>query len=91
MWAAEEFAQTRVSELRKAMHAAGAPKAATLPAAYIENHSLCAKNPAGEKVIGPNKDRRWLPELMTQVRTQLLICNLSLSLVCLAKQQQLCQ
>lgn len=60
--------QSRVSTLRKAMRAAGAKKDASLPIAFIENSSHCAVNSAGEKVIGPNKDRRWLPELMAQVR-----------------------
>ena len=64
---AEDYAETRVSTLRKAMRAAGAPKDASLPVAFIENSSHCATNTAGEKVIGPNKDRRWLPELMAQV------------------------
>ena len=49
------------------MRAAGAEKSASLPVAFVENSSHCAVNSAGEKVIGPNKDRRWLPELMTQV------------------------
>lgn len=64
---AEKYADTRVSTLRKAMRAAGAQKDASLPVAFIENSSHCATNAAGEKVIGPNKDRRWLPELMAQV------------------------
>lgn len=64
---AENYADTRVSTLRKAMRAAGAQKDASLPVAFIENSSHCATNAAGEKVIGPNKDRRWLPELMAQV------------------------
>lgn len=53
--------------LRKAMRAAGADKDASLPVALIENSSHCAKNGADEKVIGINKDFRWLPELMSQV------------------------
>ena len=65
---AEDYAETRVSTLRKAMRAAGAEKDASLPVAFIENSSHCATNAADEKVIGPNKDRRWLPELMAQVR-----------------------
>ena len=65
--AAEDYAETRVATLRKAMHAAGAQKDASLPVAFIENSSHCSTNTAGEKVIGPNKDRRWLPELMAQV------------------------
>ena len=64
---AEDYAETRVSTLRKAMRAAGAQKDASLPVAFIENSSHCSTNTAGEKVIGPNKDRRWLPELMAQV------------------------
>lgn len=58
------------------MRAAGAQKDASLPVAFIENSSHCATNAAGEKVIGPNKDRRWLPELMAQVllfKTALLL------------------
>ncbi|KAL3139107.1 hypothetical protein ABBQ32_005900 [Trebouxia sp. C0010 RCD-2024] len=63
----EDYVESRVSTLRKAMHAAGAKKDASLPIAFIENSSHCAVNSAGEKVIGPNKDRRWLPELMAQI------------------------
>ena len=61
--------EQRVSSLRTAMRKAGASKKAALPVAYIENSSHCATNTAGEKVIGVNRERRWLPELMTQVRT----------------------
>ena len=65
---AEDYVESRVATLRKAMRASGATKDAVLPVAFIENSSHCAVNSAGEKVIGPNKDRRWLPELMAQVR-----------------------
>lgn len=65
---AEDYVESRVSTLRKAMRAAGARKDASLPVAFIENSSHCSVNAAGEKVIGPNKDRRWLPELMAQVQ-----------------------
>ena len=60
------------------MRAAGAQKDASLPVAFIENSSHCSTNAAGEKVIGPNKDRRWLPELMAQVwlLTAALLCSL---------------
>ena len=60
------------------MHAAGAVKSASLPVAFVENSSHCATNSAGEKVIGPNKDRRWLPELMAQVLWCLLFACLNL-------------
>ncbi|KAL0047664.1 hypothetical protein WJX82_008800 [Trebouxia sp. C0006] len=63
----DEYTETRVKTLRKAIRAAGAEKDAALPVAYIENSSHCTKNDAGEKVIGVNKDRRWLPELMSQI------------------------
>ena len=69
---ADEYTETRVKTLRKAIRAAGADKDAALPVAYIENSSHCTKNDAGEKVIGVNKDRRWLPELMSQVPALLL-------------------
>lgn len=64
---ADEYMQKRVESLQKAIRGAGAGKGATLPAAFIENSSHCQTNDDDEKVIGPNKDRRWLPELMTQV------------------------
>jgi len=63
----DEYMENRVKTLRKAIRAAGAEKDASLPVAFIENSSHCATNDAGEKVIGVNKDRRWLPELMSQV------------------------
>ncbi|DBA84015.1 hypothetical protein WJX77_008857 [Trebouxia sp. C0004] len=63
----DEYTETRVETLRKAIRAAGAEKDAALPVAFIENSSHCSKNDAGEKVIGVNKDRRWLPELMSQI------------------------
>lgn len=63
--------------LRKAIRAAGAEKDAALPVAYIENSSHCTKTDAGEKVIGVNKDRRWLPELMSQVPALLLALKLT--------------
>jgi hypothetical protein len=74
---ADEYTETRVQTLRKAIRAAGAEKDAALPVAYIENSSHCAKNDAGEKVIGVNKDRRWLPELMSQVPALLLPLRLT--------------
>lgn len=67
--AADEYMQKRVEQMQKALRAAGAGKGAALPAAFIENSSHCQLNADGEKVIGPNKDRRWLPDLMTQVCT----------------------
>ena len=81
---AEDYAETRVSTLRKAMRAAGAQKDASLPVAFIENSSHCSTNTAGEKVIGPNKDRRWLPELMAQVSllNAALLCSLSHANMC---------
>ena len=74
---ADEYTETRVKTLRKAIRAAGAEKDAALPVAYIENSSHCTKNDAGEKVIGVNRDRRWLPELMSQVPALLLALNLT--------------
>lgn len=74
---ADEYTETRVKTLRKAIRAAGAEKDAALPVAYIENSSHCTKNDAGEKVIGVNKDRRWLPELMSQVPALLLPLRLT--------------
>lgn len=71
----DDYMQNRVNTLRKAMRAAGAEKDATLPVAFIENSSHCATNEAGEKVIGVNKDRRWLPDLMTQVDACMLMLH----------------
>ncbi len=76
-FSADEYTETRVKTLRKAIRAAGAEKDAALPVAYIENSSHCTKNDAGEKVIGVNKDRRWLPELMSQVPALLLPVRLT--------------
>ena len=64
---ADEYFQKRVDTVRKAIRAAGAGKEAALPAAFIENSSHCLTNDDDEKVIGPNRDKRWLPDLMTEV------------------------
>lgn len=66
-WGAGEYMQKRIDQMQKAIRGAGAGKGAVLPAALIENSSHCITNDDNEKVIGPNRDIRWLPELMTQV------------------------
>ena len=64
----DEFVKQRASNIRDALHDAGAGPGAELPAVLIENSSRCDTNAAGQQVL-PNEEA-WLPALMTSVRLE---------------------
>eukprot|EP00803_Ostreobium_quekettii_P007336 evm.model.scf_419EXC.2 EVM.evm.TU.scf_419EXC.2 scf_419EXC:8706-17095(-) len=58
----DQFVDKRLAGIRAAMQKAGAPDAASIPYALIENSSLCQKNEDGELVV-PNGSA-WVPALV---------------------------